>query len=109
MLSILNNFEGYAYVIDKDTHEVVFENANTQNIVGKSSVGKYCYQEYMHKEQPCDDCPILGMSDTVDHSTREMYNKTYDVYIRTTATKINWINGQPKYLVSSVDVTEYKK
>lgn len=109
MLSILNNFEGYTYVIDKETHEVEFENANTRNIVGKSSVGKYCYKEYMHKEHPCDDCPVLGMSDTVSHSTREMYNKTYDIYTRTTATKINWINGQPKYLISSVDVTEYKR
>lgn len=109
MLSILNNFEGYAYVIDSDNYQVVFENANTIKTVGESSVGQYCYKEYMHKERPCEDCPIIGISNEVSHSTREMYNKPYGIYTRTTASKIDWINGKSNYLISSVDVTEYKK
>lgn len=109
MLTVLNNFEGYTYVVDCDSYEVLFENDNARSTVGGSSLGNYCYRAYMHKDSPCDFCPIHGLDGQTGKCTAEIYNENYGVYLKTTASRIDWTNGKKNYLVCSIDVTEYKK
>lgn len=108
MLSIFNNFEGYTYVVDSDDYTVLFENDNVRKVVGAPSIGEPCFKNYMGKDAPCEECPISGLTDKITRNMVEIDNKSYGIYSRTTASKIAWIDGKQNYLISSIDVSQYK-
>lgn len=108
MLTVLNNFEGYTYVVDSDTYEILFENDNARSMVGNSCLGKFCYHAYMRNEGPCDFCPIAHLADDAEKCTAEIYNKGLGVYLKTTVSRIDWTDGKKNYLVCCIDITEYK-
>ncbi len=107
--AILNNMDGYAYVIDKNTYMVLFENQSVRDLVKSSGLGKLCYVAYMGRETPCEVCPVADLSNTKKRSTVEIDNTEYGVFSRTTGSLIDWNGGVVACLINSIDVTEYKK
>ncbi len=107
--TIIDNMNSFAYVIDQDDYLVLYENQNTVQLIGKPSVGQKCHLSYRGKDKPCEDCPMTALSDTKSRHTVEIHNTVYDVYVRADAAWINWSDGRKACLISSVDITEYKK
>ncbi len=106
--AVIQNMEGYAYVIDTDTYEVLFENNKVKTLTNTDAIGKRCHQAYTGSDSPCEVCPLLGISEQNPKNTVEIYNEKYNAYSRTTGSIIDWVNGKKVCLINSIDVTEYK-
>ncbi len=108
MESIMDNMSNYAYVIDKQSYDVLYENLNVINTTGKSSLGEKCYSAYRGNEAPCEDCPMAQLSETTRKYSMEVYNKKFNLYVHTDATWIEWSDNKNACLISSIDITKYK-
>lgn len=107
--AVMDNMNCISYVIDRETYEVYYENHNTLAITGIPCIGAKCYKVYRGYDAPCEDCPINHLSDETTSCTLELYTKKFDIYTKTSAALIDWSNDRKAMLISSVDVTEYKK
>lgn len=106
--AVMDNMNSIAYVIDRETYEVFYENQNVVNITGHPSIGTKCYASYRGLHAPCDDCPLEHLTATSPRCTLELYTAKFDIYTKTSASLIDWSNDRKAMLISSVDVTEYK-
>lgn len=109
MTEIMNNLESYAYVIDKETHKILFINNRADMVVNSKTNTGCCYKSIRGKKEPCEDCPITDLSD--DFSSRcvkEIYNERFGLWTKTTASYIKWVGGKTACLINSIDITKYK-
>lgn len=107
--AVMDNTNSIAYVIDRETYDVFYENQNTINVTGLPSVGIKCYRSYRGFDAPCSDCPLQYLSAENPRCTLELFTDKFKIYTKTSAALINWSNDREAMLISSVDVTEYKK
>lgn len=106
--AVMDNMNSIAYVIDRETYDVFYENQNTIDVTGHPSVGTKCYYSYRGRQSPCDDCPLKRLSEANPRYTLELYTAKFKIYTKTSAALIDWSNDRKAMLISSVDVTEYK-
>lgn len=107
--AVMDNMNSIAYVVDRENYDIFYENQNVVDITGHSSIGKKCHSVYRGWEEPCEDCPLQHISDDNPRCTLELYTEKFDLYTKTSAALIDWSNDRQSMLISSVDVTEYKK
>lgn len=107
--TVMDNMNSIAYVIDRENYDVYYENHNTISVTGHPSVGMKCHKSYRGLDEPCDDCPLSHLSAKNPRCTLELYTKKYDIFTKTSASLISWSNDREAMLISSVDVSEYKK
>lgn len=107
-LSIINGLGSYAYVCDPDTYTILFINQKTLELAPNVNVGDFCYQALWNRTVPCETCPLqrLLVSDTT-HFSLDLYNTNLNVWVKATASWIDWHGGAKKCLVESVDITSY--
>lgn len=106
--AVMDNMNSIAYVIDRETYDVFYENQNVITVTGHSSIGAKCYYSYRGLDVPCGDCPLSHLSAENPRCTLELYTEKFDIYTKTSASLIDWSNDRKAMLISSVDVTEYK-
>lgn len=106
--AVMDNMNCISYVIDRETYEVYFENQNTVDITGHTSIGTKCYTSYRGLDHPCEDCPLSHLSKDNPRCTLELYTAKFKIYTKTSAALIEWSNDRNAMLISSIDVTEYK-
>lgn len=106
--AVMDNMNSIAYVIDRETYEVFYENQNTSNITGHPSVGMKCHLAYRGLDTPCLDCPLPRLSEEEPRCTLELFTKKFQLYTKTSASLLDWSNDRKAMLISSVDITEYK-
>lgn len=63
-LVVLNSLNYYAYIIDRNTHELTYFNDYTKKVVPNIALGQCCYEVIRQKISPCDDCPLLKMKES---------------------------------------------
>lgn len=107
--AVIDNMNSIAYVIDRETYEIYYENQNVLDISKQNSVGTKCYNSYRGLNHPCEDCPLQHLTEENPRCTLELYTEKYDLYTKTSGALIDWSNDRKSMLISSVDVTEYKK
>lgn len=107
--NVMNNMDEYVYVIEQDSMEILYENRNVIGTTQKNSLGNKCYKAYMGKNEQCEVCPLRHLTAEIRKGTVEIHNPGYDIYLRTTGMEIEWFGSKKVYMVSSVDITEYKK
>lgn len=113
-LSIVNALNSYSYVIDRDTYTLLFINEKTQSVVKNSKIGDTCYEVFFKQKHPCEICPMKKLSknikknDNQKHSL-EIYNTTFNLWTKATASWIDWTDGGKACLVESLDISDYKK
>ncbi len=55
---VMDHLKQSIYVIDADTHAVLYENKRrAADCDGASSVGQVCYRAYHGRNEPCEHCP----------------------------------------------------
>ncbi|MGL5259784.1 MAG: sensor domain-containing diguanylate cyclase [Lachnospiraceae bacterium] len=107
--AVIDNMNSIAYVIDRETYTVYYENQNVTDVTKHSSIGSKCYASYRGLDHPCEDCPLQHLSSENPRCTLELYTAKFDIYTKTSAALIDWSNDRHSMLISSVDVTEYKR
>lgn len=110
-LSIVNGLDCYSYVIDKKTYKILFINEKTMLIASDTKKGDYCYKAFWGRDIPCKQCPMEGLLDenTCKQHSMELYNTKFNLWLKSTASWIEWTDGKRSCLVNSFDITEYKK
>ncbi|WP_232697462.1 diguanylate cyclase domain-containing protein [Brevibacillus daliensis] len=109
--SILDNLNSWAYVINKNTYELLFINKKTPDLVSGSMVGKLCYEVFFDgREAPCEQCPMQELEKSNKNNyTVELYNHVYNMWTSTTASWIKWNDNSEVCLLCSNDITKYKE
>lgn len=106
--TIMQNWDSYAYIVERDTFRFLFLNEKTKHILGGVKPGDCCYQVVRGKSAPCDDCPIKNLTgDPSSRSTQIIYNERLNIWLESTATNIVWDTDLPACLINCIDVTKY--
>lgn len=100
----LDNNASYIYIIEPDTHEVVYNNKAIRNLFNASYEGKVCYREFINRDKPCENCPInlLG-SDGKAHNVE--IRRADGMLLLSQASPLYW-NGRELMLITCVDISE---
>ncbi len=109
MLSaIMENIEGFVYVVDQQNYRVLYENKQLKLLTKRACAGRVCYEAYMHRDQPCEICPLteLKQSGKQKHSV-QIYNEEYGLTTVTMGSRIDWTNDEHAYLINSIDLTAF--
>lgn len=106
--TILDNQSSWIYVIDKEDYTMHYINQKTANFVPTAKTGMYCYKAFFNRDKPCDVCPVKAFEKENKSTILEIYNPVLQVWSASNVGEINW-NGKPAYLVTSYDITSYKK
>jgi len=98
------------YVIDPETHEILFANKKTEGIFGKNITGKKCFKIFQKLNAPCSNCTnkhVLGENRGKtyhwDHQNR--WNKHW---YRGIYKAIQWPGDKYVKYGLSIDITEQK-
>ena len=107
--SLLDRSADIAYVIDKNTHELLY--ANHQAIMGVKGNGSYCgrkcYEYVSNLDKPCPWCSIANMKDGFYHGDAS-YAPEFDMWFRVDCREVDWFGHQAIAIFSS-NITEQIK
>lgn len=111
LTAMLDDLESAAYVVDRDTFRLVFANQKTKEMIGSDDIAQHlCHNILRGKSEQCEDCPIRLLGETDQNRvTADIYNEGLDVWVRTTASGIDWEEGSRSVFINCVDITEYMK
>lgn len=104
---MLENLNGYVYVIDPKTYEVLYINKATQSLGVDAS--KSCYEMAFGANKPCANCPTHRLSEDVHYANEEIYSEALGYWVNSAASKMKWEDDRDAVLVCCTDISKYKK
>ncbi|MFW6324096.1 MAG: PAS domain-containing protein, partial [Desulfovibrionales bacterium] len=110
--AILNGMSSYVYVIDLQTHEILFANKFLQDFIGSNPVGRKCWKIFHDRiSGPCPSCltPNLYDRDSAGHYECELYNEKFERWFFLQKRIIRWDDGRMALLEIAIDVTARKQ
>lgn len=107
MQSMINNQRLSNYAIKPYTYEILYATEYTEKLFPYLKLGETCYRTIMHRDTPCDFCPVRGLSDSVSRYTTEFYSNENEAWFSTTASTVMSPSGEHMYLVCWSDVTGF--
>lgn len=107
-VEMLDNLNGYVYVIKPDTYELLYINNAVENL-GGIFIGQTCYEAAFGVDTPCENCPINQFDENTPYATEEIYSKTLGHWINSAASKMKWEGDQDVVLICCTDISKYKK
>lgn len=106
---IMNKMNYYGYVVAQENYELLFSNDKIRGVARGAKLGLPCYQTFMNRNTPCEICPLNGFAPEAMSNTVEINNHLYNIHSKTTASRINWMNGETAYLISSIDLSDFQQ
>lgn len=106
-VEMVENLNGYVYVVDPLTYEVLYLN-NAVRTLGIDG-GTACYKMAFRADVPCKNCPIYKLSDTVNYATNDIYSDILQGWVSASASKLRWEGKRDAVLICCTDISEYKK
>lgn len=108
--NVLDNMGELVYVLDPDTHELLFTNETTEAALGKGLAGQPCYRAIWGLEVPCHGCDIAKVfaGDGEDTYTREAFNEKLGRWLRVNVRAVPWLNGGQVCCAVATDISESK-
>ncbi|MEG2834528.1 EAL domain-containing protein [Anaerorhabdus sp.] len=106
-MEMLDNLNGYVYVIDPKTHKILYMNNAVKKLSMKGD--STCYSMAFGLDRPCENCPVKKLTDTIHFSTTEIYSEILDTWVNSAASKLKWSNNQEAVLICCTDISQYKK
>lgn len=103
---IVENLNGFVYVIDPKTFEVLFVNRSMREI--GLAPGKLCYAMAYGAEKQCDNCPIRKMGPTIHSASSEVYSEILKTFVNAAASNMKWEGNRDTILVCCTDNSRYK-
>jgi len=110
---IISTFEGIIYVVDFESHEILFANDYLHSLFGFDPVGKKCHQLiHLAADQPCMFCSHLQLLNDEDKPLKpqqyEYQNPFNKKWYRAKDQAIKWSDGRYVKLEIAIDITEQK-
>ncbi|MFA6890366.1 MAG: diguanylate cyclase, partial [Bacilli bacterium] len=101
---IFKEKEIQAYVIDEDTHQLVYISPWLNSEFQNAKINDYCYQALRGKTDVCEDCPLhmLGQKRSViSHRHDEATNR----WLGVNASRLNWGISSHHRMIYTYDIT----
>ena len=102
LTAILNHQQACIYVVDPDTHAVLFVNDRTRKAAPELRLGDTCYRAFFGNDTPCPICP-LG-DEQADGTGRRIFSRLLGREVEAVATEIPWRGRRGAYLISCYPV-----
>lgn len=108
-VDIFDNLETYAYIIDVQTHELLFVNRKMMPLIHGQAVGTICYEELHGRKSPCEKCPLSALQEdaSVRFASQNMLFQKHGFRGKVFASWCNLGNTQDCCLLQCIDVTPY--
>ena len=107
-LEIMDHIDSFIYVIDKNSHEVLFLNKKAIEFFGGHNMGGLCYEFISCEEGPCSYCPMLLITESIEQVNKEVYLPKRKLWIKAAVSRIHWNDDREVCLLHCHDITEYK-
>jgi len=113
--SVLNHIDSAVYVVDVESHRILFVNRYTKELYGDQLVGKRCCEAIMPPSQtyPCPECKIPQLINSQGDSIHTIYWERYDErlqrWFEVENQPILWNDGRIVNLTVATDITEKKQ
>lgn len=110
-MSILEGIDQPIYVVDIETHEILFANAALRKIFGEDIVGKICYKALQNRDSPCDFCTnekITGKNFGKVYIW-EFQNRVNKRWYRCIDRAMIWPDGRIVRMEIAIDITDRVK
>lgn len=110
MLTIFDSINQPIYIIDPETHELLYTNKALRDIYGEETKKK-CYEYFLDYSSVCSKCfmPEVRKLDFEKVYPREFYNEKTGRYFGCIDRKMTWVDGREVIYTFSIDITEQKK
>ena len=105
-LAILESFPEVLYVADPVTHEVLFANGRTRELVGHNPVGERCHRAFHGLDTPCQFCNNERLIRDDQPMTWEFHNDYLGLDFLITDQLIRWPGGRIVRFEVAIDITE---
>ncbi len=108
-IAMLNDFDSYVYVIDKDTYRIQFLNNKVAKLSPEVKIGDLCYQALQGRDTPCENCILnkINKEKTHDRVTEECFNYSLRIWTRAMVSWLECRKEHPMGLINCVDISEY--
>lgn len=104
--SVMDNMDIWAYVVDRNTYELLFINKKMLESAPNTHVGDLCYKAiWNNQDKPCKKCPMIYLKDGDDTYKSFMRNKKFEVQANITTTTLKWFDGKDACLIFGSEVT----
>ncbi len=110
LLSIFNSIDEIIYISDIDTHEILYINKKSEEILKKNCIGKKCYKEFQNLDSPCSFCTnsIIKANNKQPYYW-EFHNHFLEKDFAITDRLIDWTDGRKVRFEIAIDITLQKK
>lgn len=106
-LEMLENMNGFVYVIDVATFELLYINKKMRNLDAR--IGQKCYEFVFDSDGPCVNCPVSRINADNPSATEEIYSEMLNGWVSSVASKLKWDGSKEAALISCMDISKYKK
>ncbi len=96
--SILDNYPQTLYIVDAETHKLLYLNKLTESVIGAGKLGMEC-SAAICGDKMFPKCPIHELLKTGKSSPIEMTSPVLNKKVRVQATEVHW-EGKPAYLIN---------
>ncbi len=90
------------YVIREDDHRILYLNQRVREVTPQAREGMVCHELWPDN---CGSCPLLAMGDRRE-SRSVFYNSPFGQVVDITATRIDWEENQPAFIIMLMPHTE---
>ena len=101
--SSLENSAAYVFIINPETHEIIYGNKKAYASFGNNFIGKQCFRSFVGREEPCDGCPLSQIYDKVERRTVKVEYLDGKTVV-TQLSPLRW-NGRDMALAFCIDLT----
>jgi two-component system cell cycle sensor histidine kinase/response regulator CckA len=113
LVTILNSIDVLVFVVDMQTHEIIFINRTTEQLFGADAIGRPCFQVFRGEQARCAGCAnefMLKARNRPDGLVvwEDLNPVTGKWYIHH-ARAIKWMDGRWVRLQISTDITDLKR
>ena len=110
LLSLFESIDEAIYVVDPESHEILYANKFLKNAFGKDLVGGICYRELQGVDEPCEFCTNeIILKDKGKPYTWEYHNPIVDRDYQITDRIIKWPDDRDVRFELAIDITKRKR
>jgi PAS domain S-box-containing protein len=110
LLSIFDGMDESVYVINPETHEILYANAHLEKSYGRRLVGEICHRLFCNADTPCEICAVSRILQNQGRPCKwEFHNNAFHRDYSITSQLIRWPDGHDALLELAVDITDRKE
>ena len=108
-IDAFDNLGACVYLIDLNTHGVIYANDEAMNCSNELCVGRKCYETLAGKDSPCEKCPLKKLDPEDPHATTvcDSYNYSARQWCRCIYSWLDVYENKNVAIMLAVDISDY--